>query len=135
MILIADVHGAVEKLRTLVATTDEQLVVLGDLINFIDYRTMDGILAELAGADWVRQLVQLRTQGRLGEARALWDQVRDSDRGDLQRRTAQLIDDAYEEICAALAGAKAIVTFGNVDRLEVLQRYLPSGNKFIEARL
>ncbi len=131
MILIADVHGAVEKLRALVAGNQEQLVVLGDLINFIDYRTMEGILAELAGREWVRRLVELRTAGRFEEARGLWAEVRESDRGDLQQRTAQLIDSAYREICSALDGANAIVTFGNVDRVEVLQKYLPSGNRFI----
>ncbi len=135
MILIADVHGAVTKLRALVAATDEQLVVLGDLINFVDYRTMDGILAELAGRDWVRRLIQLRTEGRIDEARALWSKVREGDANDLQQRTADLIEAAYEEICGALEGADAVVTFGNVDRLEVLQRYLPEGNTFIEAGL
>ena len=133
MILIADVHGAAGKLRALVAGKKQQLVVLGDLINFIDYRTMDGILAEVAGRAWVEQLVQLRTQGRFDEAQRLWAQVRDSDQGDLQERTAGLIDAAYREICAALEGAEAIVTFGNVDRIEALERHLPSGNKFIES--
>lgn len=132
MILIADVHGAVEELRALVAATDEQLVVLGDLINFIDYRTMEGILAEVAGRDWVRELVRLRTEGRFDEARSSWAKVRGSDEGNLQDRTAQLIDVAYEEICSALDGAGALVTFGNVDRIEVLQRHLPEGNTFIE---
>ena len=135
MILIADVHGAADKLRALVAGTDEQLIVLGDLINLLDYRTMDGILAELAGGDWVRQMVRLRTEGRFDEVRALWSKVREGDVGDLQQRTADLIDAAYQEICSALEGAEAVVTFGNVDRLEVLQRHLPEGNMFIEAGL
>lgn len=133
MILIADVHGAVEKLRALVARKREQLVVLGDLINFIDYRTMEGILAELAGRDWVRRMVDLRTEGRFDEARELWAEVRESDEGNLQQRIAHLIDAAYRDICGPLQGAGAIVTFGNVDRVEVLQRHLPSDARFIES--
>ncbi|MBT8216380.1 MAG: metallophosphoesterase, partial [Acidimicrobiia bacterium] len=73
MILVADVHGASDRLRRLVARLDQPLLVLGDLINFTDYRTYEGILADLAGRDFVRRLVELRMAGRFDEARALWN--------------------------------------------------------------
>ena len=40
---ISDLHGAVEHLDAVAAGCDA-LLVLGDLINVLDYRTMDGIL-------------------------------------------------------------------------------------------
>ena len=55
MRLIADVHGAVEPLRAL-AATEGPLLILGDLINFVDYRTYDGIVAEVCGRDFVEDL-------------------------------------------------------------------------------
>lgn len=131
MILIADVHGAVDRLRALVVSTAEPLLILGDLINFIDYRTMDGILAEMVGHEWVAELVQLRTEKRFDEARSRWATVRDGRESELSRRSAELIEEAYRQIGAALARAEAIITYGNVDRVEVLVRHLPSGTEFV----
>ncbi len=37
MLLVSDVHGAADALRS-VAASGELVCVLGDLINFIDYR-------------------------------------------------------------------------------------------------
>ena len=64
MLLLADIHGAAAHLRA-VATSGEPLVVLGDLINFIDYRTCEGIVTEVAGREVVSELVDLRTAGRV----------------------------------------------------------------------
>ncbi len=132
MILIADVHGASQKLRHLVDSLDEPLLVLGDLINFTDYRTYEGILADLSGIDFVRQLVELRMAGRFDEARSLWRQLSDGNEQDLRVRHAELVDAAYREIGAALEGAGAYVTYGNVDRVEVLTKHLPADNRFVD---
>ena len=132
MILIADVHGATKKLRRLVAELDEALLVLGDLINFTDYRTYDGILADLAGRDFVKELVELRMAGRFDEARSLWRRSAEGREDELRARHAELVEDAYADITSALDGAAAYVTYGNVDRVDVLTRHLPEGNRFIE---
>jgi Icc-related predicted phosphoesterase len=132
MILIADVHGASEKLGRLVASLDEPLLVLGDLINFIDYRTYEGILAELSGIDFVRRLVELRMAGRRDEARDLWKDKTEGREDELRIRHAELVDTAYREIGLALEGAGAYVTYGNVDRVDVLVEHLPAGNRFVD---
>ena len=132
MILIADVHGASAKLRRLVATLDQPLLVLGDLINFTDYRTYDGILADLAGRDFVRRIVELRMAKRFDEARALWKESTEGREDELRARHAELIEAAYADITAPLDGAGAYVTYGNVDRVDVLTRHLPAGNRFVE---
>ncbi|MDH3539700.1 MAG: metallophosphoesterase [Acidimicrobiia bacterium] len=132
MILVADVHGASDKLRRLVARLDQPLLVLGDLINFTDYRTYEGILADLAGRDFVRHLVELRMERRFDEARALWDSASKGHEAELRERLAALIDAAYADIGAALTGAGAYVTYGNVDRVDLLTRYLPAGNEFVD---
>ena len=71
MLLVADVHGAVEPLRR-VAALDEPLLILGDLINFIDYRDSSGIIAEVSGSDLAIRFVRLRSEGRAEEASAMW---------------------------------------------------------------
>lgn len=131
VILIADIHGAADALRKLVDESSEPILILGDLINFIDYRTMDGILADMVGREWVAELVHLRMEERFDEARARWAAVREGRESELNRRSSELIEDAYREIGAALRGADAVVTYGNVDRTEVLERYLPNGTEFV----
>ncbi len=132
MILIADVHGAADKLRRLVATLDQPLLVLGDLINFTDYRTYEGILADLAGHEFARQMVGLRMEGRFDEARRLWRESHSGGEDELRARAVELVEAAYTEIGAALAGAGAYVTYGNVDRVEILTRHLPDDNQFVD---
>lgn len=131
MLLISDVHGATEKLRR-AASSSDQLVILGDLINFIDYRTYDGILADLVGREWVAELVALRAEGDFDAARQRWASVREGSEDDLRMRSRELIEAAYAEVLSGLQGADAIVTFGNVDRVDVLVEHLPNGNQFVE---
>ena len=71
MRLVADVHGATAALAR-VARLGGPLLVLGDLINFIDYRTNDGIVTEVSGKEFTTEMVRLRTAGRFSEAGALW---------------------------------------------------------------
>ena len=52
MLLVSDVHGAFQDLSRLVHR-GEPLLMLGDFVNFVDYRTSDGILADVLGRDFV----------------------------------------------------------------------------------
>lgn len=131
MLIVADVHGATEALRR-VASLGEPLLVLGDLINFIDYRTNEGIAAEVLGRPFVAELVRRRTGGDFTGAAELWSEAA-AGRGD-QLRTAfdERIDAAYAEVCAALDGAEAYVTYGNVDRPDLLRHHLPTSARFVD---
>ena len=59
---ISDVHGAVGDLDA-VAKDCDALLVLGDLINILDYRSMDGILVEVFGRESVAEAARLRKVG------------------------------------------------------------------------
>jgi Icc-related predicted phosphoesterase len=115
MRLVSDVHGASAALRR-VAAEPGPLLVLGDLINFIDYRTLDGIVADVSGRPFVAEMVRLR---------AAADEVR--------ARYRSAIEAAYVDVCAALDGAEAYVTYGNVDRPDLLERHLPAGVTFVDS--
>ncbi len=135
MRLVADVHGATAALER-VARLEGPLLVLGDLINFIDYRTHDGIVTEVSGKAFTIEMVRLRTEGRFGEAAALWKEFSAGREADLRARYDELIEDAYVEICAALRPcAEAYVTFGNVDRPDMLRSHLPPGCRFVDAEV
>ena len=134
MLLIADVHGAAEPLRR-VAAMPGPLLVLGDLINFIDYRTNDGIVAEVSGRDLVDEFVLLRSKGDHAAASSLWASHSVGREAEIRAAYDGAIDAAYVEICAALEGADAYVTYGNVDRPHLLAERLPRGSRFVDGEV
>lgn len=130
--LVADVHGAAAALLR-VAQQPGPLLVLGDLINFIDYRTNEGIVSVVSGAEIVGDFVRLRADGQHDEASRLWMDHARGRETELRAAYDREIRSAYTEICAALAGAEAYVTYGNVDRPDMLREALPSGTRFVDA--
>ncbi|MGD2051447.1 MAG: metallophosphoesterase [Acidimicrobiia bacterium] len=132
MRLVSDVHGASAALRR-IAAEPGPLLVLGDLINFIDYRTLDGIVADVSGRSFVAEMVRLRAAADHAGASRLWSRSQQGQEDEVRARYLAAIEEAYAEVCAALAGAEAYVTFGNVDRPDLLQRHLPDGVTFVES--
>jgi Icc-related predicted phosphoesterase len=130
--LVADVHGAVDALAQ-VAARQGKLIVLGDLINFIDYRTNEGIVSEVSGPELVQAVVGLRMAGDFEAAAALWRQHAAGREAELRAKYDELVDEAYREICAALEGCEAYVTYGNVDRPDLLKERLPASARFVDA--
>lgn len=130
--LVSDVHGAVEALRR-VAPGDSPLLILGDLINFIDYRDNEGIVSDIAGHDFVEKVVRLRSAGDYTSAGELWREHRKGREEELRELYAVAIDAAYVEICAALQDVEAYVTYGNVDNPDIMKARLPATATFLEA--
>lgn len=132
MLLVADVHGAADALAK-VAGAGEPLLILGDLINYIDYRTNEGIVASVGGAEFTAEVVRLRTAGQFTEAGRLWRDYSVGREDELRAEFDRRVHAAYHEVCAALEGADAYVTYGNVDRPSVLEDHLPAGSRFVDA--
>jgi Icc-related predicted phosphoesterase len=81
-------------------------------------------------------MVRLRTAGRFAEARGLWRSFSDGREAELRARYDELIDAAYVEVCAALEHAEEVyVTFGNVDRPDLLAHHLPPRARFVDAEV
>ena len=59
MIFISDIHHGLDSLNTL-PKNKGPLIILGDLINWIDYRNGDGIAKDVFGEENVNELIQLR---------------------------------------------------------------------------
>ena len=62
--IISDVHGAVTALHR-VAPGNTPLFILGDLINFIEYRDHEGIVSDVAGREFVAEVIRLRSAGEV----------------------------------------------------------------------
>lgn len=131
MILVADVHGAFDDLAR-VAAMGEPLLVLGDLLNFVDHRTHEGMLAEVLGRSVVAQLAEHRSRGDREAARAVWRSVHAERGTDIQERLDALTESGYRTMARALHGASAFVTYGNVDRPDRLAAHLPPGCRFVD---
>lgn len=111
--VVSDVHGNVEALKRAGDGADA-LVVLGDLIDFVDYHDHSaGIFGRVFGPELVGEFARLRRDGRPGEAgayaRTLWAGLADA------RATVEAaVREQYAALFAALP-APTYATPGNVD--------------------
>lgn len=138
MLLVADVHGAATALRQVATQARREavpLLVLGDLINIVDYRTQEGIFVEAAGADFVAAVVELRRRGDYQAAAAAWHDLGPDRQRTIRARFDELIEVEYEEVTGALDGAEVFVTFGNVDRPDSIKRTLPPTARFVDGEV
>src|SRR6201992_2666866 len=97
--VVSDVHGTSDALKTAGDGAD-MLICLGDMLLFLDYADhTQGIFAELYGAEYAREYIDLRTARRFDEARALTAGIAarlTADRGaDLRTPTEQAIRRPY----------------------------------------
>ncbi len=131
MLLVSDVHGEFTALRRL-ARSGETLLVLGDLVNFVDYRTLDGLAAEVLGRDFVARMTGFRASGDYEGSRGLWREHMSGRESEIRQRMAEGLRRQYDETRRALEGARAYVTYGNVDSPEMLRSCLPEGVRFVD---
>lgn len=119
---VSDIHGNADALAV-VAGQAEQLVVLGDLLDYVDYHDPGaGILGEVFGADRVSEFTALRSAGdfvglhRLNSD--LWSAM-DDPVGTL----AEVVDRRYRQMLNALSYATSapLLILGNVDVLAAWQ--------------
>jgi Icc-related predicted phosphoesterase len=130
--VISDLHGAVDHLRDAARGCDA-LVVLGDLINVLDYLTMDGILVEIFGRESVVEAAGLRARGRYEEARAVMRR-HGADPEDARTRFLGLAREQYERVFDALPDG-SFVTYGNVDLPDMLQSFIRPGVRFVDGEV
>lgn len=134
MLIVSDVHGAARALAR-VAATDQPLLVLGDLVNLIDYRTGDGIVADVVGREVVKEISVLRSLRLRSEADDVWHAATAGHKEEINAAIGDLMADQYRSVCAALEGADAYVTYGNVDRPDMLRDFLPDTAQYVDGEV
>jgi Icc-related predicted phosphoesterase len=128
--VVSDVHGNAEALARAGEGADA-LVVLGDLIDFVDYHDHGkGILGTLFGADKVATFAELRRSRQHGAtaafARSLWAGLDNP-----AERIEELIRDQYAALFGALT-APTYATPGNVDAPALWPEYAPAGVRLLD---
>jgi Icc-related predicted phosphoesterase len=117
ILVVSDLHGAPDVLRKQVPE-GAVLILLGDLINFIDYTSMTGILTEVFSPEAVERVVELRTEGRVAEARAVMRTRAEGREAEISDAIGERVGRQYEEVFAALPDPTYLI-LGNVDNPRV----------------
>ena len=134
MLIVSDVHAAFDELAR-VASLGEPLLVLGDLLNFVDYRTGIGIAADVYGRDHALEFIRNRRTGDWEANRRLWRRTISGRAEELAARTHEEVLRQYALAGTALAGADAYVIFGNVDWPEEMKASLPGTARFVDGQV
>ncbi len=131
--VISDLHGAHEALADEVRPHDT-LLLLGDLINVIDYTTKDGILVEIFGIDAVNEVIGLRAQRKFEEARSVMALRRKGREAEIAAKFQLAFAKQYREVFAALP-RKTYLILGNVDSPPVAHELLPDHVEMVDGKV
>jgi Icc-related predicted phosphoesterase len=128
--LVSDIHGAADVLAREAALADA-LLVCGDLVNLIDYRTMQGVAAEVFGPEVTAAFVGHRSAGRFEEAGRVLRAASAGREDELRERVRVGVRAQYEAVFGAFP-EPTYLTHGNVDRPEVFQDLLRPGVRHLD---
>lgn len=131
--VVSDVHGNAEALAQAGDGADA-LVVLGDLLDFVDYHEHDkGILGTLFGPDKVSTFARLRREGTRAEtvafSRSLWSSLDDPGAA-----VEDAIRQQYAELFAAMT-APTYATPGNVDSPHLWSEFAGHGVTIVDGEV
>lgn len=131
--IVADLHSAVDALQEEVRAEDT-LLLLGDLINIIDYSMMDGILVDIFGIEAVTEVIDLRAEQRFDEARAVMARRREGREGEIAVQFQSMLKEAYHEVRRALPQQTYLIT-GNVDAPVMIEDIIGPGVELVDGKV
>lgn len=129
--VVSDLHGAADDLKKSIPESST-LLLLGDLLNLLDYTTWTGILADVFSADAVKQVAELRAQGRVAEARDIMRKRSEGREEEVRQEIGRRVVEQYTEIFAALPDPTYLI-LGNVDHPELAHSFAQDNPAVIEA--
>jgi Icc-related predicted phosphoesterase len=128
--VVSDIHGAADAVRRAAAGADA-LLVCGDLVNLIDYRSLQGIAADVFGPQVTRRFVELRTAGRFDEAGGVLRGATAGREAEVRDLVATACRAQYEQVFAAFP-VPTYLTHGNVDSPDLFRDLLPPGVRHLD---
>lgn len=129
--VVSDLHGAADDLRKAVPE-GSTLLLLGDLLNLLDYTTMTGILTEVFSVDAVREVSELRAQGRVEEAREVMRRRSAGREDEIRQEIGRRVIQQYTEVFAALPDPTYLI-LGNVDNPPIARSFAEGNPAVIDA--
>jgi Icc-related predicted phosphoesterase len=119
--VISDLHGAADDLKKAVPE-GSTLLLLGDLINFLDYINMTGILTEVFTIEAVTEVVELRTAGRVEEARRIMHERSLGREEEIRTEIGKRVYVQYQTVFASLPDPTYLI-LGNVDNPPLADKF------------
>lgn len=129
--VLSDLHGADESLPKAVPE-GAALLLLGDLLNVIDYIEMSGILVDLFSEETVAHVAHLRKEQRLEEARAVMTERSQGREQEIRARFSELAAKQYEAVFARLPEPTYVI-LGNVDIPKMARSFVEAHPGVIDA--
>jgi Icc-related predicted phosphoesterase len=129
--LCSDIHGAAGGLRRAAAGADA-LLVCGDLVNLIDYRTMEGIAVDVFGPEVTAAFARHRTAGRFEEAGRVLRSASEGREDQIREQVRTAVRAQYEAVFAAFP-EPTYLTHGNVDNPDQFRDLLRPGVRHLDA--
>lgn len=119
--VVSDLHGASDALRKAVPE-GSTLLLLGDLVNFLDYISMTGILTEVFPLEAVQKVVDLRTAGDMEEARRVMRERSAGREEEVREEIGKRVHAQYRAVFDALVDPTYLI-LGNVDNPPLAQAF------------
>lgn len=128
--LISDVHGEYEAMAEALCP-DDTAVMLGDYLNLIDFRTLDGILAQVYTTEEITAALELLARGEKDVVRKQIRQIVDGKPGG-NRKVRKLIVESYDRFFESIP-CRCFMLYGNTDDPQLMGSYCNDGVELIEA--
>ena len=119
--VISDLHGAPDELHQALPP-GATLLLLGDLINFLDYISGTGVLFDVFSAEAVAEVSRLRGEGKIEDARRVIHERSIGREDEIRSEIGRLVKAQYEAIFAVLP-APTYLILGNVDNPKVAEAF------------
>lgn len=129
--VVSDLHGAVDELKKAVPERST-LLLLGDLINFLDYFSMTGILTEVFSLEAVQEVARLRAEGDYEQARSVMRERTAGREDEIRMEIGERVREEYEAVFAALPDPTYLI-LGNVDSPPLAHKFALETPAVVEA--
>jgi Icc-related predicted phosphoesterase len=129
--VVSDLHGAVDDLKKAVPE-QSTLLLLGDLINFLDYFSMTGILTEVFSLEAVQEVARLRAEGDYEQARSVMRARTEGREDEIRMEIGERVQLQYEAVFAALPDPTYLI-LGNVDSPPLAHKFALETPAVVEA--
>lgn len=131
--VVSDIHGNIPALAR-VAARAEQLIVLGDILDYVDYHDPgEGVLGAVFGAERVRPFVALRSAGEFEALhrynQSLWESIADP-----VGTLTGFVADRYRQVLSAV-GPNTLLTLGNVDVAAIWKQVAGKEMPYLDAQV
>jgi Icc-related predicted phosphoesterase len=118
--VVSDVHGGPDALRKAVPE-GATLLLLGDLVNFIDYGSMTGILIDVFSAEAVQQVIDLRGEGDFEQAGRIIRERAVGREEEVRAEIGARVKEQCEQVLSAALDPTYLI-FGNIDHPEMVSK-------------